>query len=82
MSIERQNQYLHFLVGPSFLSINRLFFLFENESNRIIHLAYYLPKSRQKDYNFMADGQYFFDQPVKSDMITYDSIQNCNKSKR
>ena len=27
-----------------------------------------------KDYNAMTDGQNFFDQPVRTNLITYDSI--------
>ena len=27
-----------------------------------------------KDYNAMTDGQKFFDQPVRTNLITYDSI--------
>ena len=29
-----------------------------------------------KKYNVVIDGQSFFDQPIKNDLITYDNIQN------
>ena len=62
MSTKRQNQYLNFLIDPSLQGVNRLFVLsFENEGNRIIHTGYYIPKVEIKDYNFMSDGQNFFD---------------------
>ena len=32
-------------------------------------------KSKRKDYNVITDGENLFDQPVKSDMRTYDNIQ-------
>ena len=28
-----------------------------------------------KNYNVMVDGKNFFDQPVRNDLITYDSMQ-------
>ena len=34
----------------------------------------YLPKVEIKNYNVMIDGKNLFDQPVKSDMWTYDNI--------
>ena len=76
VSPERQNQYLDFLIDPGFRGVNRLFVLsFENEEDRKIHTGYYLPKVEMKDYNLMIDEKNFFDQPVKSDMRTYDNIR-------
>ena len=76
LSSERRNQYLDFLIDPSFQGLNRLFVLsFENEEDRKVHIGYYLPKVEIKDYNVMIDGKNFFDQPVKSDMRTYENIQ-------
>ena len=34
----------------------------------------FFPKVEIKDYNVMIDGQIFFDQPVKTDLRTYDNI--------
>ena len=42
---ERENQYLDFLIDPSFSRVNRLFVLsLENEGHRKVHTRYYLPK--------------------------------------
>ena len=44
MSIERQNQYLDYLIHPSFQGVNRFFVLpFENEAQQISYKRYYLP---------------------------------------
>ena len=76
VSPERQNQYLDFLIDPSFQGVNRLFVLsFENEEDRKVHTGYYLPKGEIKDYNVMVDVKNFFDWPIKSDMRTYDNIR-------
>ena len=76
VSSERQNQYLDFLIDPSFQAVNIPFVLsFENEDNRKVHTGYYLPKLGIKDYNFIIDGENFFDQPVKGDMRKYDSVR-------
>ena len=45
VSTEGVNQYLDFLIDPSFQGVNRLSVLsFENESDRKVHTGYYLPK--------------------------------------
>ena len=45
VSLERQNQYLHFLIDPSFQGVNILFILlFENEEDRKVHKGYYPQK--------------------------------------
>ena len=75
VSLERQNQYLDFLIDPSFQWANRLFVLsFENEDDRKVHTGYYLPKVETKNYNIMIDEKKVFIQPVKSDMRTYNNI--------
>ena len=49
VSTERQNQYLDFLIGPSFQEINRLFtLLYESEAQRTIYKKYYLPTNISK----------------------------------
>ena len=75
-SIERPNQYLDYLIDPSFQGVNKLFVLStENEAQRTSYKQYYLPTVEIKDYNVMIDVQNFFDQPVRNDLITYDNIQ-------
>ena len=64
------------LINLSFQGVNRLFVLsFENEDQRKSHSTYYLPKVEIKDYNVMIDGKNFFDQPINSDLKTYDNIR-------
>ena len=51
---------------------NRIFvWSFQNKDDKKVSTGYYFPK----DYNIMIDGKNFFDQPVKSDIRTYDNIQ-------
>ena len=43
MSIERQNQYLDYLIDPNFQGVNRLFVLsFEDNSHRTRHTGNFL----------------------------------------
>ena len=49
VSPEKQNQYLDFLIDPSFQAVNRLFVLLsENNSDRKVHTGYYLRKVKIK----------------------------------
>ena len=71
-----QNRYLNYLINPSFHGVNRLFVLpFENDSDRVSHATYYLPKVEIKDYNIMIDGGNFFDQPTNNINKTYEIIR-------
>ena len=79
VSTERLNQYLDFLIDPSFQRVNRLFvLLFENGVDRKVHTGYYLPKVEIKDYIVMIDTKNFFEQPVKSDLRTYDNVRKIS----
>ena len=79
VSTEGLNQYLDFLIDPSFQGVNILFvLLFENEVDRKVHTGYYLPKVEIKDYIVMIDAKNFFEQPVKSDLRTYDNIRKIS----
>ena len=63
------------MIDPSFQRVNRLFVLsFKYENGRESYKRYYLPTVQIKDYNVMIDGRNFFDQPVKTDLKTYDNI--------
>ena len=56
--------------------LNRLFVLaFENDTQRISSKGYYLPNVETKDYNFMINGENFFDQPIKNNKVTYENIR-------
>ena len=51
VSTKRQNQYLDFLIDPSFQGVKRPFVLsFENEDDRKVSRRCYLPKVEIKDY--------------------------------
>ena len=78
---DRQIEYLDFLIDPSFHGVNRLFVLsFKNEARRTSYKRYYLPTRDIKNYNVMIDGQNFFDQPVRNNLITYDNIRKVSPS--
>ena len=71
-----QNPNLNHLLEPIFQGINRLFILaFENDNHRTSDDRYYLPTVKIKDYNIVINGENFFDQPIKSNKITYDNIR-------
>ena len=42
---------------------------------RTSYTRYYLPLVEIKGYNVVIDGQKFFDQPVKNNLLTYDNIR-------
>ena len=72
ISPERSNQYLDYLVDPSFQRVNIRFVLsFGNETQRISCKRYYNPTIKIENYNVLIDGQNFFGQPVRNDLITY-----------
>ena len=57
--------------------MNRFFVLsFENESDRTSHSNYYLPRVEIKDYNVMIKGKDFLDEPISSNIKTYENIRN------
>ena len=75
-TIHTQNQCLDDLIDPSFQVVNRISVLsFEDNGDRIECTGYFLPKVQIKDNNFMIDGKNFFDQPVRTDLRTYNNIQ-------
>ena len=75
VSTERPNQYLDFLIDQSLQGVNRLFVLpFEDEAQRTSYKRYYFPNRAIKNYNVMIDGQNFFDQPIRNNLITYNNI--------
>ena len=77
-----QNRYLNHLFNPSFQIVNRhLVLSFENEDDRISHSNYYPPKVEIKDYNVRIDGKNFFDQPINSELKTYENIRKIATGK-
>ena len=72
----RRNANLNYLVEPSFQGINRLFVLgFESDTQRTSHSGYYLPNVEIKDYNIMINGENFFNQPIKNNKVTYETLE-------
>ena len=66
MTIQAPNPYLHYLMDPGFLEVNRLFVLsFEVNTDRTVQSKYYIPTLEIKDCNFIIDGRYFFNKPIK-----------------
>ena len=75
VTIQASNQYLDYLIDPSFQGVNRHFALsFEDNTDRTVHTKYYLATVEINDYNVMIDGQNFFSQTVKNNLRTYDKI--------
>ena len=71
-----RNPNLNHLVEPSFQRVNRLFVsAFENDTQRTSHSGYYLPNLEIKNYNVMINGENFFDQPIKSNKVTYENTR-------
>ena len=63
------------MIEPSFQGVNRLFVLaVENDTQRTSHSDYYLPNVKIKNY-VMINGENFFDQPIKSNKVTYENIK-------
>ena len=63
-----------------FQGVNRLFVLsFEDNAVRKGHTWYFNPKVEVKDYNVMMNERNFFDQPVKTDIETYNKSQKKKK---
>ena len=69
-------QNLGYLIDPSFRGVNRIsLFAFENEAQRISYKWYNLAAVEIKSCNVVIDGQNYFDQPVRNNSITYDTIR-------
>ena len=71
-----QNPKLNHLVEQGFQGVNRLFVLaFENDTQRTSAKGYNLPNVEIKNYNVMINRENFFDQPVKNNKVTYETIR-------
>ena len=62
--------------------INRIFVLFENNTDRTVHIEYYLSKVEIKDYKVMIDGQNFFDETVKNNIRTFKNFKETSTGKK
>ena len=80
--INVQNRYLNHLVNSSFQGVNRIFALsFQNEIDRTLHSNYYLPKVEIKYYKVIIDGKNLFNQPINSNLKTYENIRKTATGK-
>ena len=60
VSRQAQNQYLGYLIDPSFQGINRFFMLsFANDTNQASHKTYLLPTVERKGNNVDTEGKIF-----------------------
>ena len=74
--LSAQNTNFNDLLKPSFQGVHRLFVLaFEDDSQSAINKRYYIPNVEIKYYNVLIDGENVFDQPIKNNKITYESIK-------
>ena len=74
-TMQARNQYLDYLIDPSFRGVNRLFaLLFGNNAHRTSCKQYFLPALEKKDRNVMTDRKSFSYQSMKNDQETYNNI--------
>ena len=70
ITTQPKNNYLDYLIDPTFRNINRLFVLSfksgDDDPTRCSFDKYYMPLVEIKDFNALIDNKQFFDQPVKS----------------
>ena len=59
-----------------------MFLSFEDKALRTSYKQYHLPTLEIKNCNVMIDRQNFFDQPVRKNLITYNSIWNIATGQR
>ena len=73
MSNQTKNNNWNYLIDPTFIKVNWLFFLsFENEDNRIFFSKYHTPNVEIKDFNLLTDGKSFFNTPIKNKEEAYE----------
>ena len=76
VTAQAQNQYLDYLLDPSFQGVNRLFVLsYEDNAHRTSQKRYFFPTVEIEDYNVIIDGRDFVDQPKINDLKAYDNIR-------
>ena len=76
LSTERPDEYLDYLIDPSFQGVNRLFVLsYGNNAHRTRHTGYFFLIVEIKEYDVTTDGKNLFDQPVKNDLRTDENVR-------
>ena len=75
MSTEAINNNLNILIDPTFINVNRLFFLaYQTADDRQSFSHFYLPKFMAKDFNVIIDKLAFFDLPIKTEEEAYKKL--------
>ena len=78
MTIQRQNNNLNYLIGPTFTNINRLFVLSfprnDSTDSRYSFSNYCVPKVKVNGFNVLIDGKSFFDLSIKNHEEAYEKI--------
>ena len=83
VTTQAQNQYLDYLIDPSFQIVNILVILsFKHNVVRTRHTGYFLLKVEIKDHNVMIDEANVLYLPVKNNVRTYDNIHKIRTGQR
>ena len=84
ITIQSNNNNLHYLIDPTFTKVNRLFVLlfagnYEGD-HRGSFKNYYSPNVEIKNFNVLIDGKNFFDLPVKDEQEAYEKIIEMSRN--
>ena len=78
MTVQHQNNNLHYLIDPAFTNVNRLFVLSfprnNNTNSRYSYPNYYVPKVKIDNFSVLIDGKSFFDLPAKNEEGAHEKI--------
>ena len=81
ISNQTKNNYLNYLIDPTFTPVNRLFPLtFENEDDRTSFSKYYVSKVEIKDFNVLIDGKPSFEIHAKNKEEAYKANIEMSKN--
>ena len=81
MSTEAINNNLNILIDPTFINVNRLFFIaYQTADDRQSFSHFYLPKFMAKDFNVIIDKLAFFDLPIKTEEEAYKKIIDISRN--
>ena len=78
MTVQHQNNNLHYLIDPASTNVNRLFVLSfprnNNTNSRYSYPNYYVPKVKIDNFSVLIDGKSFFDLPAKNEEGAHEKI--------
>ena len=89
MTVQPQNNNLHYLIDSTFTNVTRIFVLsfqgIAGENNtakdhRDSFSRYYVPNARIKGFNVLIDGKNFFDLPVKNEEEAYEKVMDMSNN--